>query len=45
MFNLEDVANKTKSEKLYCRLAYNQVLKDLPILRVRERQLRNMLAY
>lgn len=43
MFNPEDVANKSKSEKLYCRLAYNQVLKDLPILRVRERQLRNML--
>ena len=43
-FNTDQIKRQRKEEKFYCRLTYNKVLSDLPILRVKERQLRNMIV-
>ena len=43
-FNTDQIKRQRKGEKFYCRLTYNKVLSDLPILRVKERQLRNMIV-
>ena len=43
LFDPEDITNKAKTDKLYCRLTYSKLLKDLPILQVKERQLRNII--
>ena len=43
-FNTDQIKRQRKGEKFYCRLTYNKVLRDLPILRVKERQLRNMIV-
>lgn len=43
LFNPEDVTNKSKNDKLYCRITYSKLLNDLPILQVKERQLRNII--
>lgn len=42
-FKSDRIKRKRKDERFYCRLTYNKVLGDLPILRIKERQLRNML--
>lgn len=42
-FQSDRIKRKRKDERFYCRLTYNKVLGDLPILRIKERQLRNML--
>ena len=42
-FKNEQIKTKDKENKYYCRLSYEQVLNDLPILRVKERQLRNLI--
>ena len=43
LFDPEDITNKAKNDKLYCRLTYSKMLNDLPILQVKERQLRNII--
>ena len=43
LFDPEDIKNKAKNDKLYCRLTYSKMLNDLPILQVKERQLRNII--
>ncbi len=42
-FKNEEIKTKDKVDKFYCRLSYKQVLNDLPILRIKERQLRNLI--
>ena len=42
-FKNEEIKTKDKEDKFYCRLSYKQVLNDLPILRIKERQLRNLI--
>ena len=42
-FNADRIKKQRKGERFYCRLTYNKVLEDLPILRIKERQLRNMI--
>ncbi len=42
-FKNEQIKIKDKGDKFYCRLSYKQMLKDLPILRIKERQLRNLI--
>ena len=42
-FTSDQIRKKQKGERLYCKLTYNKVLTDLPILRIKERQLRNMI--
>ena len=42
-FNTDRIKRQRKGERFYCRLTYNKVLDDLPILRIKERQLRNMI--
>ena len=42
-FNSDQIKKHLKDEKFYCRLTYNKVLSDLPILHIKERQLRNMI--
>ena len=42
-FNTDRIKRQRKGERFYCRLTYNKVLGDLPILRIKERQLRNMI--
>ena len=42
-FNSDQIKKQRKDEKFYCRLTYNKVLSDLPILHIKERQLRNMI--
>ena len=42
-FNSDRIKNQSKGERFYCRLTYKKVLDDLPILRIKERQLRNMI--
>lgn len=42
-FQNDQIIQKRKDERFYCRLTYNKVLSDLPILRIKERQLRNMI--
>lgn len=42
-FNSDQIKRQRKDEKFYCRLTYNKVLSDLPILHIKERQLRNMI--
>ena len=42
-FHADRIKKQRKGERFYCRLTYNKVLGDLPILRIKERQLRNMI--
>lgn len=42
-FNADRIKKQRKGERFYCRLTYKKVLGDLPILRIKERQLRNMI--
>jgi len=42
-FHADRIKRQRKGERFYCRLTYNKVLGDLPILRIKERQLRNMI--
>ena len=42
-FNTDRIKKQRKGERFYCRLTYKKVLGDLPILRIKERQLRNMI--
>ena len=42
-FNTDRIKRQRKGERFYCRLTYKKVLGDLPILRIKERQLRNMI--
>lgn len=42
-FHTDRIKRQRKGERFYCRLTYNKVLCDLPILRIKERQLRNMI--
>ncbi len=42
-FHTDRIKRQRKGERFYCRLTYNKVLGDLPILRIKERQLRNMI--
>ncbi len=42
-FQCDQIKRKRRNERFYCRVTYNKVLGDLPILRIKERQLRNML--
>ena len=39
-FNTDRIKRQRKEERFYCRLTYKKVLGDLPILRIKERQLR-----
>lgn len=43
-FKNEQIKTKDKGDKYYCRLSYKQVLNDLPILHIKERQLRNLVT-
>lgn len=43
-FKNEQIKTKDKGNKFYCRLSYKQVLNDLPVLRIKERQLRNLIT-
>jgi hypothetical protein len=43
-FNSDDIQKRRSGDDSYCRLTYNKILSDLPILRVKERQLRNIYA-
>ena len=43
LFDPEDIKNKAKNDKVCCRLTYRKMLNDLPILQVKERQLRNII--
>lgn len=42
-FKNKQIKTKAKEDKFYCRLSYKQILKDLPILCIKERQLRNLI--
>lgn len=42
-FHADRIKRQRKGERFYCRLTYKKVLGDLPILRIKERQLRNMI--
>ncbi len=42
-FTSDQIRKRQKGDRLYCKLTYNKVLTDLPILRIKERQLRNMI--
>lgn len=42
-FHTDRIKRQRRGERFYCRLTYNKVLGDLPILRIKERQLRNMI--
>lgn len=42
-FNSDQIKRQRKGKKFYCRLTYNKALSDLPILHIKERQLRNMI--
>jgi hypothetical protein len=43
-FNSDDIQKRKSGDDFYCRLTYNKILSDLPILRIKERQLRNIYA-
>ena len=43
LFDPEDIKNKAKNDKLYCKITYSKMLNDLSILQVKERQLRNII--
>lgn len=42
-FHADRIKTQRRGERFYCRLTYNKVLSDLPILKIKERQLRNMI--
>ena len=42
-FQIDQIKRKRKDERFYCKLTYNKILNDLPILRIKERQLRNII--
>lgn len=43
-FNSDDIQKRKSGDDFYCRLTYNKILNDLPILHIKERQLRNIYA-